>query len=195
MQKKRRYGLRRIYRWKSYRQILWKHKLYFVLFSISFITVSLLFTFMISCDNKADLPENATLVEVAESQIGNKGGKPYWSWYGFDEPVDWCACFVSWCADKCGYIKADKFPKFSYCQDGVDWFISKKAWHRQDLSPKAGMIVFFDRNNNGEADHVGIVKACKGGMIYTIEGNSANKCRERTYPVDSEEIYGYGEID
>ena len=44
------------------------------------------------------------IVAVAASQIGNVGGQPYWSWYGFSERVEWCACFVSWCANECGYI-------------------------------------------------------------------------------------------
>ena len=62
------------------------------------------------------------IVEVARSQIGNVGGEPYWSWYGFTERVDWCACFVSWCANQCGYIEADIIPKFSGCEWGVYWF-------------------------------------------------------------------------
>lgn len=44
---------------------------------------------------------NADIVEVARSQIGNVGGQPYWSWYGFYARVEWCACFVSWCANEC----------------------------------------------------------------------------------------------
>ena len=40
---------------------------------------------------------------MALSQLGNVGGRPYWSWYGFESRVDWCACFVSWCANECGY--------------------------------------------------------------------------------------------
>ena len=33
------------------------------------------------------------IVTVALSQLGNVGGRPYWSWYGFESRVDWCACF------------------------------------------------------------------------------------------------------
>lgn len=139
-----------------------------------------------------NVPENGTIVEVAESQIGNKGGRPYWSWYGFTEYVDWCACFVSWCADQCGYIDEGKAPKFSYCQDGVSWFISKKRWYRSSISPQPGMIIFFDWDGNGTSDHVGIVKDCKDGIVYTIEGNSGDQCREMWYPDGSSTIYGYG---
>lgn len=48
--------------------------------------------------------EDDQIVAVAASQIGNVGGMPYWSWYGFGSRVEWCACFVSWCANECGYI-------------------------------------------------------------------------------------------
>lgn len=41
------------------------------------------------------------IVQVALAQIGNVGGQPYWSWYGFSSRVEWCACFVSWCANEC----------------------------------------------------------------------------------------------
>ena len=35
------------------------------------------------------------IVAVALSQLGNVGGEPYWSWYGFGSRVEWCACFVN----------------------------------------------------------------------------------------------------
>ncbi len=41
---------------------------------------------------------NQAIVEVALTQLGNEGGQPYWSWYGFGGRVEWCACFASWCA-------------------------------------------------------------------------------------------------
>lgn len=39
------------------------------------------------------------IVTVALSQVGNIGGEPYGNWYSFDSRVEWCACFVSWCAN------------------------------------------------------------------------------------------------
>ena len=41
------------------------------------------------------------IVAVALSQVGDVGGQPYWSWYGFSSRVEWCACFVSWCGATC----------------------------------------------------------------------------------------------
>lgn len=194
MQTKMSYRMHKIHRRRPLCKGLWKGGRYPILFASTFAIVILVFLFMIFYGNKADIPKDGSLVAIAESQVGNKGGKPYWSWYGFDEHVDWCACFVSWCADQCGYIKAEKSPKFSYCPDGVSWFISNKSWYPQGLSPEEGMIIFFDRNSNGEADHVGIVKECKDDIVYAIEGNSGDQCRERRYPVGSSVIYGYGKI-
>lgn len=135
------------------------------------------------------------LVETARSQIGNVGGEPYWSWYGFETRVEWCACFVSWCANECGYIERGAIPKFSLCTDGVNWFRSQGQWLEGTEEPSPGMIIFFDRARNGQdgnADHVGIVERVEGGMVYTIEGNSGDECRERSYAVGYYEILGYG---
>ena len=77
------------------------------------------------------------IVEVAKSQIGNKGGQPYWSWYGFSSRVEWCACFVSWCAEQCGYIQAGIIPKFaSVNQEGVPFFKTIGLWQDGGYSPK-----------------------------------------------------------
>lgn len=138
------------------------------------------------------------IVEVAVSQIGNVGGEPYWSWYGFTEHVEWCACFVSWCANQCGYIDAGIIPKFSGCESGISWFKQRSQWADNSIAPTPGMIIFFDWENeesgglDGRADHVGIVEKVENGRVYTIEGNTANSCRERSYPLGHFEILGYG---
>ena len=138
---------------------------------------------------------NQAIVEVALTQLGNEGGQPYWSWYGFDGRVEWCACFVSWCADQCGYLESGIVPKFSLCSDGVNWFNSNGQWQGKDYEPKAGDIIFFDWSKDGQdgdADHVGIVEKCENGVVYTVEGNSGDACRQNSYPVGYYEILGYG---
>ena len=78
------------------------------------------------------------IVEVARSQIGNVGAQPYWSWYGYEERVEWCACFVSWCAEQCGYISAGIIPKFASCEtEGVSWFKTCGLWKDRGYSPNA----------------------------------------------------------
>lgn len=66
--------------------------------------------------------EDNQIVAVALSQVGSVGGRPYWSWYGFNSRVEWCACFVSWCANECGYIETGIIPKYASCVNGVQWF-------------------------------------------------------------------------
>ena len=140
-----------------------------------------------------------TIVTVALSQVGNIGGEPYWSWYGFGSRVEWCACFVSWCADQCGYIDTGVCPKFAGCGNGVQWFQERGQWLDGSAEPVPGMIIFFDWDNkggsgpqDGEADHVGIVQKVENGIIYTVEGNSGNLCRVNRYSVGQYEIMGYG---
>ena len=132
------------------------------------------------------------IVTVALSQVGNVGGQPYWSWYGFGSRVEWCACFVSWCANECGYIDTGVIPKFSLCSDGANWFKDRGQWADNSHEPVAGTIIFFDWEVDGETDHVGIVQKCENGTVYTVEGNSGDSCRTKTYTVGSSLIYGYG---
>ena len=135
---------------------------------------------------------NQAIVEVALTQLGNEGGQPYWSWYGFEGRVEWCACFVSWCADQCGYIESGIIPKFAGCVDGLNWFKGNGQWKDRNYEPQAGDIIFFDWEGDGETDHVGIVEKCENGVVYTVEGNSGDACRQKQYTVGSSSIYGYG---
>ncbi len=132
------------------------------------------------------------IVAVALSQVGNVGGQTYWSWYGFSSRVEWCACFVSWCADQCGYIESGVMPKHSYCPTGVEWFRSRGQWQDRNSIPAPGAIIYFDWGGDGIADHVGIVESCDGSTVYTIEGNANNACKQLSYAVGDQRILGYG---
>jgi len=139
------------------------------------------------------------IVTVALSQLGNVGGQPYWSWYGFDSRVEWCACFVSWCANECGYIDAGVIPKFAGCTGGSNWFKERGLWQENGYEPRPGDIIFFDWDDKGDSgpqddvpDHVGIVERVEDGVVYTVEGNSSDSCRRNSYTVGHYEIWGYG---
>ena len=134
---------------------------------------------------------NQAIVQVALSQEGN-GGDTYWSWYGFGSRVSWCACFVSWCGEQCGYLESGVMPKFSLCSDGAKWFQNKGQFKDGSDIPAAGDIIFFDRGSDGSIDHVGIVESVKKGTVNTVEGNSGDAVRRRSYPIGDSEIYGYG---
>ena len=139
------------------------------------------------------------IVTVALSQVGNVGGEPYWSWYGFGSRVEWCACFVSWCANECGYIETGVIPKFAGCVNGVQWFKDRGQWIDGSAEPVPGMIIFFDWDNkgssgpqDGQSDHVGIVQKVENGIVYTVEGNSGDSCCVNQYSVGHYEVLGYG---
>ena len=135
-------------------------------------------------------PGNPELVELAKRQVGNVGGQPYWSWYGFNSRVEWCACFVSWCYGQMGLSE----PRFAACQSqGIPWFQSHGQWGARgydNLAP--GDAIFFDWDLDGRADHVGIVIGTDGSRVYTVEGNSGDACKIRSYGVNYECIKGYG---
>ena len=136
------------------------------------------------------------IVTVALSQLGNVGGRPYWSWYGFESRVDWCACFVSWCANECGYLDVGVIPRFASCSIGIQWFRERGLWQDGGYEPRPGDLIFFDWDDedgqDGSPDHVGIVEKVEDGIVYTVEGNSGNACRGRQYAIGHDEIYGYG---
>ena len=135
---------------------------------------------------------NGQLVTIAKSQLGNEGGEKFWSWWGFTERQEWCACFVSWCADQAGLIQKEAVPKFSVCTDGVAWFQAKGKWQSGGSVPTPGTIIFFDWDHDGASDHVGIVESCDGTTVHTIEGNSGDAVKQNSYAVNSRSILGYG---
>ena len=134
------------------------------------------------------------MVAIAQSQIGQTGGQPYWSWYGFGSRVEWCAIFVSWCAEQCGYLDAGILPKFASCGVGAQWFQHRGQWLAGSATPEPGMVIFFQWYGSDSliADHVGIVEKVEGGRVYTIEGNSGDQVRQNSYPIGYGEIKGYG---
>lgn len=135
-------------------------------------------------------PGNTAVVDIAKRQEGNVGGYPYWSWYGFNGRVAWCACFVSWCYHEAGLSE----PCFAACQSqGVPWFTSRGQWGARgykDIAP--GDAIFFDWDLDGSADHVGIVIGRDNERVYTVEGNSGDACKIKSYSLNYECIKGYG---
>lgn len=135
-------------------------------------------------------PGNPELMELAKQQVGNVGGYPYWSWYGFNSRVEWCACFVSWCYNQAGKSE----PRFAGCEwQGVPWFQSRGQWGTrgyENIAP--GDAIFFDWDLDGTADHVGLVLGRDGNRVYTVEGNSGDACKIKSYDLNYQCIKGYG---
>ncbi len=143
-------------------------------------------------DDSSEVTSNNALVAIAQSQVGNEGGEIYWRWYGFENHVDWCAIFVSWCAKQAGLLDTENLPRYAVCDDGIRWFIKNAEWYSREIEPKAGMIIFFDWNDDGVSEHTGIVEKCEEGIVYTIEGNSQDVCRRKWYAIGDKTIIGYG---
>lgn len=107
---------------------------------------------------------------------------------------------MSWCANECGYLESGIIPKFEGCIWGVNWFRSRGQWIDGSMEPAPGMLIFFDWNDpngsagpqDGLADHVGIVEKVEGGYVYTVEGNSGDRCRCCCYPLGYSQTLGYG---
>ena len=82
----------------------------------------------------------------------------------------------------------------------MQWFRDRDQWIDGNEEPVPGMIIFFDWDDpdgsagpqDGESDHTGIVERVEDGVVYTVEGNSGDSCRENHYPVGYYEILGYG---
>ena len=148
----------------------------------------------------AGLLGNQQIVNTAVAEIGESSGETYWRWYGFDNQVEWCACFASWCGNKSGLIQNGSMPKFSLCADGVTWFQERGKWQEKGSIPTTGSLIFFDWNGDGRSDHVGIVEKYKDGTIYTVEGNTSIKSGNTNvygvwrheYRTDAQGILGYG---
>ena len=142
---------------------------------------------------------NELIVEYAKNEVGNVNGNKFWSYWGYNKWTPWCALFVSWCADQCGYIDAGIFPWFAGVGRGTQWFKERDRWLNGRQTPEPGMLIFFDADDpddwgpqDNKPDHVGLVAAVDDKYVYCIEGNYNNSVRETKYPIGYYEILGYG---
>ena len=140
----------------------------------------------------AGSPTRIAIVKAAAREVGNVGGEKFWRWYGFNGHVHWCACFTSYIAAECGCIKSGICPKSALVDDWVNFYKKQHRWARGDYIPHSGDFIIFDWEGDGSPDHIGIVESCDGKTVHTIEGNSRDVCKRKTYTRGSGLIYGYG---
>lgn len=140
----------------------------------------------------AGSPTRQAIVKAAAKEVGNVGGEKFWRWYGFKGHVHWCACFTSFIAAECGCIQSGICPKSALVDDWVSFYKKQHRWARGDYIPHSGDFIIFDWEGDGSPDHIGIVESCDGKTLYTIEGNSRDVCKRKTYARGSGLIYGYG---
>ncbi len=134
----------------------------------------------------------ADIVNVAQTQVGYAEGynsyTKYGDWYGLPNS-DWCAMFVSWCANQAG-VDNDVFPSFALCSAGADWFISQGRFHYSgSYAPQAGDLIFY--SSYGNIYHVGLVTGSDGSNVYSIEGNYNEMVSNVSYPLSYGDILGY----
>ena len=147
------------------------------------------------------------LAEAAEAELAEAdmmvGGYRYKTWYGMD--ANWCAMFVSYCADRCGFIEADVMPKTASVAASKQWYINRNLFKSaaSGYEPKAGDVIIF---GNGMS-HTGIVTGydSETKTVTTIEGNSGRSnttpyhkgshVKEHHYPLTYAKIVGYGTPD
>lgn len=141
-------------------------------------------------------PSGQRVIDLALSQVGQQGGQPYWSYYGFSSRVEWCACFVHWCMNQCGiasYPTKEMTGNNAYCQSVANWFQSNGRWGDRNFTDLvAGDTIFFDWEGDGHTDHIGLVIGRDESKVYTVEGNSGDAVKCCSYPIGSSVIYGYG---
>ena len=110
--------------------------------------------------------------------------------------------FVSWCADQTGLRASGQIPYFSFVTDGITWFQDNDKWidgtevdsSNYDRIVYPGMLIFFDWEQDGIPDHVGIITNAANGYIYTVEGNNGDAVVESLYSADSLCLYGFGVV-
>lgn len=153
---------------------------------------------------------NDDLIAIAKSQVGyqessqnyhvtedgqQKGYTRYGAWYG-DTYGDWDAMFVAFCLN---YTGIQEYPADADCStwaqqlqiEPYDYFRTKDAYQ-----PQSGDLIFFDTDEDGTADHMGIVDSIdsENDKMQTIEGDVSDRVEYRTYSSDDATILGYGII-
>ena len=140
----------------------------------------------------AGSPTREAIVKAASREVGNIGGEKFWRWYGFKSHVHWCACFTSYIAAECGCINSGVCPKSAVVSGWIDFYKKQHRWAGRNYIPHSGDFIIFDWEGDGEPDHIGIVESCDGKTVNTIEGNSRDVCKRKSYARGSGLIYGYG---
>ena len=140
----------------------------------------------------AGSPTREAIIKAAAREVGNVGGEKFWRWYGFKSHVHWCACFTSYIAAECGCINSGVCPKSAVVSGWIDFYKKQHRWAGRNYIPHSGDFIIFDWEGDGEPDHIGIVESCDGKTVHTIEGNSRDVCRRKSYARGSGLIYGYG---
>ncbi|MBQ6570133.1 MAG: SH3 domain-containing protein [Clostridia bacterium] len=140
----------------------------------------------------------AAFANTALKEVGYKEGANNYSKYGeyFGKPnYYWCDAFVLWCAcmtDKSLYGTA--FPKLRGCTAIMNWYKDRSRFYyaSSGYNPKCGDLIFFDHSGSGSSsNHMGLVYKADDTYVYTVEGNSSDSVRSKSYKRNNTYIIGY----
>lgn len=148
------------------------------------------------------------MIAIAVSQLGyeesqqnfiidadgtRRGYTRYGDWYAPSADYhDWCAMFVCFCMHYAG-IETSDYPRNNISQKWKNRLDDREAFERDgDYQPSRGDLIFFDWDEDGDMDHIGIVEAADEKCVYTIEGNAGKKVARRQYDLKDRTIAGYG---
>lgn len=137
---------------------------------------------------------------AAQSQIGvreatgrNDGVPAQRYSNGRREP--WCANFVAWSFRQAGTPLPGNQRSLAGVQYMENQMKRNNMFHRG--TPQPGDIIFFANRGGSDAGsgrHVGIVERVENGRVHTVEGNSSNSVRRRSYDLNNARISGYGRV-
>ena len=176
----------------------------------------------LNSDGKINYKNLVTVLSTQENEYVPKSEETYYSeWYigGYESnpqwnpSTPWCACFVSWALTEAGFpgptdykttVDGKEFTHgnwFADVKDFMNFCQQEPAQYGQSWAsdPTVGALVFFNFDDDAEADHIGVVYGTgtddKGNeIIITIEGNSAGYVAVRSYPLTDPCILGYGVV-
>ena len=158
---------------------------------------------------RVDSGQRDRVLRAAASLVGVRGGsaahqqlvndynsvRPLPVGYAVKNTDDWCDVFVTTIFQREGL--SDLVGRECGVERHIQIFKRLGIWNEDGGSiPKAGYIITFNwdqdsQPNNGFADHIGIVESVSNGIIHTIEGNSNDQVRRKTYRIGHGNIRGF----
>ena len=149
------------------------------------------------------------VLAAAAAMVGVKGGsaehhrlvndynsvRPLPVGYAVKNSDDWCDIFTTVIFQREGL--SDLIGRECGVERHIHIFQRLGIWNEDGNStPKAGDIITFNwdkdtQQNDGWADHIGIVEKVENGIIHTIEGNSNNEVKRNTYRIGHGNIRGF----
>ena len=158
---------------------------------------------------RVDSGQRDRVLRAAASLVGVRGGsaahqqlvndynsvRPLPVGYAVKNTDDWCDVFVTTIFQREGL--SDLVGRECGVERHIQIFKRLGIWNEDGGStPKAGDIITFNwdqdsQPNNGFADHIGIVESVSNGVIHTIEGNSNDQVRRKTYRIGHGNIRGF----